>query len=444
MYVTKEELPPTPKGSSLELQYEQNPLQYYTSNNDKVRTSIFKYVLVGAAFICLFFGATRSGLFAEIFTLPVMYPSGMLTTNTGVFTMVVSSPTYGVVKATSMLPWDAVAEPYKPQTIALTNLVIDGAAVNVEDYSIEWDIGTSNVATKGSTATFQVDEVGVISCSVTGMYHVLTHPHIPSHTLSHYPRQLLHLHTLILSPLLPLPPLFPATNTLTSTKYTQDFTMAVKYVRREIRTLTDEDREVFFDALYKIYSVDASTGAKDYGDKFHTAEYFLWKHLTGAGTADCDHWHDGAGLVNNHVALTLEVEQALQAIDPTIAMPYWEYGMDNYLYKDWMSSPIFNADWFGEANPLNELHGINDGGRWSNLAMPDGAPYQEWDMQATGTINPFVNAYGHMRSPWNNNPSQLLGRHNTTYRRSIFTIPDCMTLQVTNHLTLHHYNYKTL
>ena len=49
-----------------------------------------------------------------------------------------------------------------------------------------------------------------------------------------------------------------------------------------------------------------------------------------------------------------------------------------------MSSPIFNADWFGEANPLNELHGINDGGRWSNLAMPDGAPYQQWDMQASG------------------------------------------------------------
>ena len=36
----------------------------------------------------------------------------------------------------------------------------------------------------------------------------------------------------------------PATNIKTSAKYTQDFTMAVKYVRREIRTLTDEDREV--------------------------------------------------------------------------------------------------------------------------------------------------------------------------------------------------------
>ena len=179
MYVTKEELPPTPKGSAMELQYEQSPLRYYTSNNEKVRTSIFKYVLVGAAFICMFFGATRSGIFAEIFTLPIIYPSGMLTTNTGTFTMVVSSPAYGVVKSTSMLPWDTVAEPFKPQTISLTALVIDGAPVSVEDYSIEWDIGTANAAVTGSTATFQVDEVGVISCSVTGGYYQfisLTHP----------------------------------------------------------------------------------------------------------------------------------------------------------------------------------------------------------------------------------------------------------------------------
>ena len=179
MYVTKEELSSTPKGSSLELQYEQSPLRYYTStsNNDKVRTSIFTYVLVGAAFICMFFGATRSGLFAEIFTLPTMYQSGMLTTNTGTFTMVVASPTYGTVKSTTMLPWDTVAEPFKPQTISLTNLVIDGAPVSVADYTIEWDIGTTNTAITGSTATFQVDEVGVITCSVTGTYHHDAHPH---------------------------------------------------------------------------------------------------------------------------------------------------------------------------------------------------------------------------------------------------------------------------
>ena len=395
MYVTKEELPPTPEAAPEDVNGS-DPFSYYTntvmtsssssSRGKRDRAGVFKYILVGAAFICMFFGASRSGLLNEMFALPLGFETGMLTSNTGTFTIVVESPNYGTTKSTEMLPWDVMAEPFKPQTISLTNLVIDGATVDVDNYMIEWDLGNDNVVS-GSQAEFQVDEVGVYSCSVT------------------------------------------ATNTQTSTKYTQDFTLAVKYVRREIRSLTDADREKFFEALYKIYSVDATTGTKLYGAKFHTAEYFLWKHLTGAGTADCDHWHDGAGLVNNHVALTLEVEQSLQAVDPSISMPYWEYGMDNYLYKDWMSSPVFGADWFGEANPRNSLHAIDDGGRWSNLAMPDGAPYKDWSMKETGTINPYINAYGHMRSPWNNNPSQLMGRHNLTYHRSIFTIPDCMTLQ---------------
>ena len=34
---------------------------------------------------------------------------------------------------------------------------------------------------------------------------------------------------------------------------TQDFTIAVKYVRREIRSLTKEDRTEFFDVISKIY-----------------------------------------------------------------------------------------------------------------------------------------------------------------------------------------------
>ena len=396
MYVTKEELPPTPEAAPEDVNGG-DPFSYYTnsiitsssssSNRGKRdRAGVFKYILVGAAFICLFFGASRSGLLNEMFALPLGFETGMLTSNTGTFTIVVESPNYGATKSTTVLPWDAMAEPFKLQTISLTTLVIDGTKVDVNDYSIEWDLGNENVVS-GSQTEFQIDEVGVYTCAVT------------------------------------------ATNSATSTKYTQDFTLAVKYVRREIRTLTDEDREKFFEALYKIYTVDATAGNKMYGARFHTAEYFLWKHLTGAGTADCDHWHDGAGLVNNHVALTLEVEQSLQAVDPSISMPYWEYGMDNYLYKDWMSSPVFSADWFGEANPRNDLHAINDGGRWTNLAMPDGAPYKEWSMKETGTINPYINAYGHMRSPWNNNPSQLMGRHNLTYHRSIFTIPDCMTLQ---------------
>jgi hypothetical protein len=130
------------------------------------------------------------------------------------------------------------------------------------------------------------------------------------------------------------------------------------------------------------------------------------------------------------MAYTLEVEQSLQTIDPSIAMPYWEYGMDPYLYENWWDSPIFDADWFGEANPSTSDHSIDDGGRWSGLKMPSAAKYSDWSIKDEGSLNPFTNAYGLMRGPWNNNPSMKLGRHNTTFGKSSYsTMPSCSSLQ---------------
>ena len=212
--------------------------------------------------------------------------------------------------------------------------------------------------------------------------------------------------------------------------YTLSFTLAVKYVRREIRALTDDDRTKILDALYLMYTVDEVPGKATYGDKFNTAEYYVYKHLNGAGTTDCDHWHDGAGIVTHHMAFTLEVEQTLQAIDPSLAMPYWEYGMDPYMYTNWWESPLFDADWFGEANPANDEHIISDGGMWQGISMPDGDDYADWSIAETGSLNPFVNGYSMMRSPWNNNPNPMIGRHNQTYSMSqYYTMPLCSTLQ---------------
>ncbi len=45
----------------------------------------------------------------------------------------------------------------------------------------------------------------------------------------------------------------------------------------------------------QMYTVEEEVGVAKYGAKFKTAEYYLFKHLNGAGTSDCDHWHDGAG-----------------------------------------------------------------------------------------------------------------------------------------------------
>eukprot|EP00595_Chromulina_sp_UTEXLB2642_P000635 CAMPEP_0196765246 /NCGR_PEP_ID=MMETSP1095-20130614/7870_1 /TAXON_ID=96789 ORGANISM="Chromulina nebulosa, Strain UTEXLB2642" /NCGR_SAMPLE_ID=MMETSP1095 /ASSEMBLY_ACC=CAM_ASM_000446 /LENGTH=405 /DNA_ID=CAMNT_0042122971 /DNA_START=677 /DNA_END=1894 /DNA_ORIENTATION=- len=115
------------------------------------------------------------------------------------------------------------------------------------------------------------------------------------------------------------------------------------------------------------------------------------------------------------MAFTLELEQTLQSINPTIALPYWEYGMDLYLYSNWYDSPIFNSDWFGEASPITADHSIGDGGFWQGIKLPNGENYNDWSIQDSGSLNPFYNAYGLLRTPWNHNPSSYIGRSNKTY-----------------------------
>lgn len=303
----------------------------------------------------------------------------------------VSDPTYGIIQTLEDLPWDAIAEPYKKQLFSIDTFTISDKSADVSNYIVSWTIDNN---------IFYGDDQ-LIMLNNTGVYDA----------------------KLVISTKM--------TNSITTnTVYTYDFQLAVKYVRREIRSLTDEDRETFFDALELLYSLSETEGQRIYGSKFHNAEYFSYKHLTGAGTTDCDHWHDGAGIITHHMAFTLEFEQSLQAINPAISNPYWEYGMDTYLYDHWSDSPIFDADWFGISSPTSAEHKIDDGGRWDGLLVPDGDPYTEWSILDTGSLNPYVNGFGHMRSPWNNNPFQELGRHNKTYSMTQYeTMPDCSVLQ---------------
>ena len=327
------------------------------------------------------------------------------------------------------LPWDTVAEMYKTQlaTLTATYTTDDGQVVPVDNdmYTVKWSIFGNEYIGRNPNFIIDADVVGapgVATCSV----HVTRGDNIA---------------------------------------FSQEFSMAAKYIRREIRSLTETDRAAFFKALRYLYTIKEDTGKERWGDKFQTMQYFLYKHLNGAGRTDCDHWHDGAGIVTHHMAFTLEAEQALQAIDPTIAMPYWEYSrvslicrfspctfcslihvhsccclvpesccgcgvvaclvQDGYDYINWWDSEIFGDNWFGQAVPTSVDHGMNKG-HWSDLKFPDGTAYRDnWDLTTERSINPFVNPYGTMRAPWNKNPNPHLGRHNLTYGKSLMKMPSC-------------------
>jgi hypothetical protein len=184
------------------------------------------------------------------------------------------------------------------------------------------------------------------------------------------------------------------------------FKVMVKYVRREIRRLTDLDRESYFNAVQLMSYVPTEVGQSLYGLKYKSKDYFNRLHLYYGGTNDCDHWHAGAGFVTSHVTLTLEFEQSVQAIFPSLSQPYWDFTLESTFYdaREWRRSYIFSETWFGNVNPDNDLHVVTQG-RWAYTpAMTDARDFSQ-----------VYNSYGVLRAPWNADPTPFNTRSMEVY-----------------------------
>jgi hypothetical protein len=104
-------------------------------------------------------------------------------------------------------------------------------------------------------------------------------------------------------------------------------TIYVKYVRRELSSLTDTDREDFLDAFHTLWEVNTVDGQSTYGDDYKGLYYFAQVHNDGGGNPICDEFHGGAGFVNNHIYLGNYLEQSLQMVNPKVALHYLDYTM---------------------------------------------------------------------------------------------------------------------
>lgn len=333
----------------------------------------------------------------------------------------VTSGTYGELDSLTYLPWDAIVEPHRDQIFSIDSLVIDDVSVNVTDadYTVTWDIAGNTYT--GTSVTAMVDSVGVYDATVTVTPMASSANHGKrwlageSRTTPKY-KIYKQLAGKVYKP-------------HESSSYELTFSMAVKYVRREIRSLSDTDRTDYFDALKVLYTMGEADGQSLFGPKFHSAETLAAMHLLGGAKTDCDHFHDGAAIATSHIAMTLFFEQSMQAVNPKIALPYWEYTLDNYLYGSSSESVIWGSDWFGSMSSGNSDHTIDDNSFWANVSIPDGTQYQDWDIASTGSLNPYVNAYNQLRSPWNNDATNKILRSNTVYGGEAYTgYPTCSTL----------------
>ena len=175
--------------------------------------------------------------------------------------------------------------------------------------------------------------------------------------------------------------------------------VAARRVRRELRQLDADELERYLAAIEILTTVDDDEGLRRYGPAYRSVAWFVREHLYGAADRSCDHWHDGAGFVNHHVGITWQFENALAAVDATLAAHYWDYTIDAAaLMNHWPQSHIFRDAWFGSASPGNDEH-VVDAGRFAYARVLQGTNY-------SGVTNP----YGLLRSPWNTNKVPFLGR----------------------------------
>ena len=66
-----------------------------------------------------------------------------------------------------------------------------------------------------------------------------------------------------------------------------NFSVQVKYVRREIRALTDQDREMFFNAVAVLQRVPSAVGQLVYGSNYYSKDYLTRLHLYYGACAVC-------------------------------------------------------------------------------------------------------------------------------------------------------------
>ena len=75
--------------------------------------------------------------------------------------------------------------------------------------------------------------------------------------------------------------------------------------------------------------------------------------------------------MTSHIAISLMFEQALQAINPSIALPYWDFTIEGteYNWTNFRHSSVFADDWFGSAAPRN----VRQAGRRGRHAVLHGS-----------------------------------------------------------------------
>eukprot|EP00904_Undaria_pinnatifida_P007010 jgi/Undpi1/3439/HiC_scaffold_16.g06812.m1 len=183
----------------------------------------------------------------------------------------------------------------------------------------------------------------------------------------------------------------------------------VKYVRREIRTLADDEREELLDAMFQLWAVrvDGGDGKEIYGKDYADVYAMTRIHFLATTNDTCDHFHDGLGILVTHSLITNTFEFSLQLVNPKLTVPYWDFTIEttsaaNVAYDPalpYTKTELLSPEWFGSADLEDNL--VKDG-RWAYTPIPK----NKWNNP--GQIETDI--YGKLRSPWTTNNRAYMSR----------------------------------
>ena len=209
-----------------------------------------------------------------------------------------------------------------------------------------------------------------------------------------------------------------ATKTTTKSGY-------CSYVRREIRALSEDDLSATMDALYTMYSVSTSDGQELYGEDYYDSSHLLQFHHFNSAWQEADHIHEGNGFLLQHIKMTNLVEKSLQAINPALSLPYWDFTVDQANGKSSINSDVMTSDIFGSMKgPADMTWGFTYGAdSVTNGAIVDGR-FAGLKAEMNTVYPELLAGYGYMRAPWNMNPSPYISRFAMDYQIGT-NLPSC-------------------
>jgi hypothetical protein len=154
-----------------------------------------------------------------------------------------------------------------------------------------------------------------------------------------------------------------------------------RYVRREIRKLSTDDLAAYMNAARTLYDVEMDEGQGIYGPNYKSMSYFVSSHLKNSiPDKHHDYMHDGMGFLTQHIAITNEYELALQVVDVSVALPYWDFTQDYSMirrmakdegkaidFADLWTLDVWGEDYFGSA--VGSHHTVTEG-RWAYTKVP--------------------------------------------------------------------------